>query len=295
MTAVIALLVFVVAGALMVASVVAARAAGLHNVFARVARHYQGEARQDGVWGWPTAHFPHREATARVSIVRPAGVLGPRATQIAIDETPWLEFVGEADSLSEAAEAKGTFSRRRPKFTCQITPAGFIQRTAYLFGGRSGLSGSPQFDLQYCVETDDREQAARLLTRYVQVQVDRLRFLQGGNDIYVLFQDGMLIVQRRGVMRNERLLRQFVAFSLELYEQAAASFGVGIEIVATVKNEAQAVCKVCGDHLDNDDIVYCRVCDTPHHRDCWRYFGSCSVYACGERRYARAPRARSVT
>jgi hypothetical protein len=52
---------------------------------------------------------------------------------------------------------------------------------------------------------------------------------------------------------------------------------------------ADAVCKVCGDPLEGE-IVYCRICDTPHHRDCWRYFGGCSVYACGERRFTRAPR-----
>ena len=31
------------------------------------------------------------------------------------------------------------------------------------------------------------------------------------------------------------------------------------------------------------DLVYCGGCQTPHHRECWEYFGGCSTYACGHK------------
>lgn len=43
-----------------------------------------------------------------------------------------------------------------------------------------------------------------------------------------------------------------------------------------------AHCLVCGDALAGRPLVCCRRCDTPHHRDCWRYNGSCAVYGCIE-------------
>jgi hypothetical protein len=39
---------------------------------------------------------------------------------------------------------------------------------------------------------------------------------------------------------------------------------------------------VCGDHLA-EEIVICRRCNTPHHRECWQYGGGCATYGCGGR------------
>ena len=35
------------------------------------------------------------------------------------------------------------------------------------------------------------------------------------------------------------------------------------------------------------DAVLCRRCKTPHHQDCWQYYGACSTYGCRETRYLR--------
>lgn len=43
-------------------------------------------------------------------------------------------------------------------------------------------------------------------------------------------------------------------------------------------------CQVCGDPL-LEKVVFCTKCKTPHHLDCWQYFGSCAVYGCGQKRY----------
>ena len=40
------------------------------------------------------------------------------------------------------------------------------------------------------------------------------------------------------------------------------------------------MCKVCGEPIDESEIVVCASCNTPHHRDCWEYIGACSIYGC---------------
>jgi hypothetical protein len=54
-------------------------------------------------------------------------------------------------------------------------------------------------------------------------------------------------------------------------------------------------CLVCCGPLE-EDVIYCRRCGTPHHRECFRYAGACTVFACGSRRYLKkAPQDREYT
>jgi len=57
----------------------------------------------------------------------------------------------------------------------------------------------------------------------------------------------------------------------------------------------EATCLVCNSRLESD-VIYCRRCGTPHHRECFRYAGRCSIYGCRSRQYRKsAPRAREYT
>lgn len=38
-------------------------------------------------------------------------------------------------------------------------------------------------------------------------------------------------------------------------------------------------CRVCGTELV-DGLVTCERCQTPHHKDCWEYWGRCATYGC---------------
>jgi hypothetical protein len=279
--------------ATMIVVVTAVRNSSLQSTYRRVAAGFHGHVEQNGHLGWPTATLSHRNVTATIGVTRLFGQWGVRSTQIEIQERGLV--VEPADESSPFKLCSSTPPPRHPAltFTCEIVPASLWQRLGFLVGSRRPISDSPNFDLLYSISTDSREHTRRLLTRYVQVQIDRIRYFQGGNDVHIRFRHGVLTVNRRGVIRNERALRQFLALALELYEQAIASYGVGIDVLhASSEPAADAVCKVCGDPFDGEEeeIVFCRVCDTPHHRDCWRYFGGCSVYACGERRFSRTPR-----
>jgi hypothetical protein len=292
MTPVLAIIVIVAVAAMLIVAATTLRNSNLQATYRRMAGQFHGHVDQEGLLGWPKATISHRNVTATVGVVRLFGQWGVRSTQIEIQERGLVvETPDESSPFKIYPGARPPAKHPALTFTCEIAPAGLLQRLAYLVGSRRPLSDSPNFDLQYSIATDSPEHTRRLLTRYVQVQIDRIRYFQGGNDVYIRFRNGLLTVSRRGVIRNERALRQFVALALELYEQAIASYGVGIEVLKVAsENSADAVCKVCGDPFDGQEVVFCRVCDTPHHRDCWRYFGGCSVYACGERRFNRAPR-----
>lgn len=272
--------------------VVAVRHGNLYAAYHHLARQYAGVVEKRRWFEPPVVYFTHGEMAATVTVVRPHGMGGPLATQVVVRDAsnPDPNQKGNEQFRALFFPHTSTSGRLMP-FTCEITPAGILKRLACLVVRRGMLTDSREFELTYQVDTDSREHARRLLTRYVQVAIDRLRYFQGGNDIYLLFDHGEMTVRRRGILRNERALQQFVALTLELYDHAIASYGVGVDFIeASLQTNGQAVCKVCGDSLDNGEVVYCRLCNTPHHRDCWRYFGGCSTYACGERRFDLAPR-----
>jgi hypothetical protein len=44
----------------------------------------------------------------------------------------------------------------------------------------------------------------------------------------------------------------------------------------------EGACPVCGNVMDLSRVD-CPRCETPHHRECWEYFGGCTTYACGSK------------
>ncbi|MCA9263574.1 MAG: hypothetical protein KDA60_06980 [Planctomycetales bacterium] len=82
---------------------------------------------------------------------------------------------------------------------------------------------------------------------------------------------------------------------LELHEAITATQSKGIEFVgeSTVEEAIHdATCQVCGDGI-HQNAVLCRRCHTPHHQECWEYYGACSTYGCRETQY-RIPHNRNA-
>lgn len=52
----------------------------------------------------------------------------------------------------------------------------------------------------------------------------------------------------------------------------------GIQIVEQ-QGDREAVCPVCGEAIGVAP-TRCRICDAPHHFDCWEYNDGCGVYGC---------------
>ena len=45
-----------------------------------------------------------------------------------------------------------------------------------------------------------------------------------------------------------------------------------------------SICMVCCEPVDQDtNSIVCDACETPHHVECWDYFGGCSTFGCTEK------------
>lgn len=145
------------------------------------------------------------------------------------------------------------------------------------------------FFWRYRVLTNRPSDAKHLLTASVKWQIEQLRQFYPQRGVEVRIQPGRLVVRKHYLFRYASQLERFVQLSLDLYDQLLLAQSSGVEIVSSSQPAVPhpMVCQVCGDVIETD-LVWCRRCRTPHHRDCWEFTGVCSVYACGETEFVEA-------
>ena len=171
---------------------------------------------------------------------------------------------------------------------CEVYPEGFFLRLGKMLGMEDVEIGSPHFDRDYIISGGSAATLSKLLSPSVQQPIDQLRHWTGNGDIYILWSNGVLLVKKRCRVHRFPDLLQFTTLALQLFDAAMATRSEGITFVATTQHkeiaDEPAVCQICGDEIIRE-IVYCRSCKTPHHLDCWQYYGACSVYGCGQTKY----------
>ena len=157
-----------------------------------------------------------------------------------------------------------------------------------------GLTDTPlrtsEFNQRFSVKANNADLARLILSDGVRWQIERLRAFLGHDDISISFHRGRILVRKATFLRRQEDLEELALLSLELYDQGMLTRSVGIEFVddGAAQIVREAVCKVCGEDIITD-MVFCRRCKTPHHQECWHYYGACSTYGCRESRYV-APR-----
>lgn len=229
--------------------------------YRRLAELYRGRTVGGGWFHAPQVDFDYGDARVSLQVGRLAR-FGPRYTQLVID---WPD--SELD--------------------CEVRPSR-LARLRRLFRRSDIRTGVAWFDREFIVRGNNPQRIRELLTGGMQHGLQRLRELRRDRPLHVVFANGQLCIRKRGKLRDYNLLSWFVALGLELYDQALLVERTELKFVAPQPGEERVpVCKVCGEET-LEQTVYCRRCRTPHHRDCWRYFGACSVYACGETRYLTA-------
>lgn len=142
------------------------------------------------------------------------------------------------------------------------------------------------FRSRWNVWAEDADEARLLLSSGVRVQLERLSKSPEASETVVLVYPGWLVVRKVWESSRAHDLERFAEMSLGLYDQLLLTKTEGIEFVA--KDEAQIIdhasCRICGEEMLGE-IVVCRRCQTPHHRDCWEYAGGCATYGCRETNY----------
>jgi hypothetical protein len=176
---------------------------------------------------------------------------------------------------------------------CEVYPQDVLGGMRKLLGVEDIEIGSLAFDAAYVISGNDRTAIREVLTPAVQHCIQRLAGLDPGimtfgswRGIQVKWSGGTLTVTKPCYLSTFTALEEFISLSAELYMAASTPSSAGIEFVGEVRepNEGESQCQVCGEALARD-LVYCSACQTPHHRECWEYFGGCSTYACGQKRF----------
>jgi hypothetical protein len=258
---------FAVFWILIIASIVAMvfffqwmQAQTLDEAFRRVATRFGGHSNNGGVFGRPFFHFHHGGTFVRVDIYSTGGKSPTYYTQVHL---AWPD------------------ARAR----CEIYPERFTSRVGKMLGMADVEIGSPEFDRDFIISGKSPRELRDLLTPPVQAAIYRLRRMLGNDYVYVSVGGGRLLVKKLGLIRDDAPLIDYVEAVLDLYDCALGGAAAGIEIVGDVRSEpSEVVCQICGETIEHE-LVHCRRCKTPHHEDCWEYFGGCSTFGCGEKRY----------
>jgi len=237
------------------------RQSALNDTYDRLARRFGGRGHSAGLFETPSATFAVDGVLVRVDIFTTGSRHSRHFTQVHLE---WPD----------------------PHLRFEVFPDGIWARMGRLIGMQDIEIGSPEFDRDYIIRSSDIPAVRSFLSGPVQYQINLLRGLLGNGDIYISLGAGRLLVKKLGLIREFSPLLELVQMSLELHAQALLTHSSGIEFEeqSTAQPVDSAMCQVCGDSIESDMII-CRRCKTPHHQDCWNYFGRCSTYGCGETRY----------
>jgi len=235
----------------------------LYTTYQRLALQYGGTCHRSGWLTYPTAQFSYRSAhvSVRVTNYGPHRVRQGPMTLIAI---PWPDF----------------------GFRCEIVSPRLPPRVSPQHGLRDCTIAPADFGRHYTIRATDIAAATGLLNGTVQHQIEALRRLPVATSLCVEFGSGNLQICKGRVLRHYAELADFVQRALDLYDQLMLAGSRGIEFLEQQSFQPldEAKCQVCGEEI-GADLVFCRRCKTPHHRECWQYNGACSVFGCGETRF----------
>ena len=250
-------LMMVFGGLTIAAAVLGGRAARMNAAYREVARQLKGRFRTGGWFRCPTVQLRYGETVGTLVVVKVRGV---RCTQLTVDRagaaTDWEAFTGTSEtgrSLPSWEEVKIGDSRVASTWRLRAAETTKVQS---------------------------------LLTDGVCWQLERLVNARPHVGLVVQRTARRFVIRCETVLGDWRSLAEFVRYGFELFDQLSMVHGTEIEFVDGVEATLleAVICPVCGDPIDSQ-LVYCAVCKTPHHQDCWDYNSRCSTFACGERTY----------
>ena len=238
-----------------------------YRAYRQLAARYHGRYETRGLSDPPTVSFTHNGAMVRVGLAptiqgQPGQI--PRTRVVARFSTG-IPFRMELAPTARPAPPQS------PRSTRPVT------------------TGDKEFDSGYVVRANDVEMSRDFLNWATRAAVDGLhRLVHRGGMLVSINPERMLVQVDRNLGANGEYLAWVVEQALALHDRLVDSvtrrMGEGVEIVDDAEpwqeDHGPPMCKVCGEPIDESEIVVCSSCNTPHHRDCWEYVGSCSIYGC---------------
>ena len=235
-----------------------ARESRIESNFQRLANRFDGRVEEGGLFTNLTLHLRPGGVDAFVTY-RHGSKNSPPRTRIMFD---W---------------SRDTWMR--------IAPEGIFAGLSKIFGAQDIQVGDPGFDSRFLIQGDPPEFVRSFLDEDVRGRIYELSelgagFFEGSGVSLDLNPTGFSIQISRDLFAQEGELDAFVDHAVALLErlrQVAGDGGVeGVPLAGAPKG---SVCLVCRSELTGD-VVGCPRCKTPHHRQCWEYYGTCAVFSC---------------
>lgn len=171
-------------------------------------------------------------------------------------------------------------SERRLRVSRQDDARAQLRR---LFGSTDIEFDDPAFDDRFWVESSHPTWARALLDPAARRAFVRLQWSPRGPFSDALTLDvgpsGISLRVSRVLVDNAETLGWLIETCVAILNKTrglAESTGVTLEPILAQPGSA---CPVCG-HGVVEESLECPTCRTPHHRDCWKYFGGCALFAC---------------
>jgi hypothetical protein len=238
------------------------RSARRRRIYQQAAKRFAGVYISGGLFGRPSISFLHGTARALFRETTSRGAYAGYCSEVQVE---WLDSRVRLELFHPANPSGGATLRDEAEIGGDVT----------------------EFLEDYVVAAGKRAELESILSEGVRWQLNQLRYLDGGESgVYLAIRRGRLIVRKAARWGSFEELDEFLRSALALFDQAMLTQARGIEFIEPELSVPlnDVVCKICGDDI-HEEMVFCRRCKTPHHLDCWRYNGACSVYGCQETRY----------
>ena len=239
------------------------------RAYRMLAQRYRGRYENRGMSEPPTVSFPYNGSTVRVGLAPPVpGQSWPPRTRVVV-----------------------RFGRGLP-FRMELAPSARPDPPQPPRGTRPVLTGDLEFDRGFIVRSNDPEMARDFLREPARRGLAGLHRLGPPGGMLLSINPERMLVQ---VDRNLGLgfdglaaaVREALGLHDALIAGVATKMSEGVSVIdsgpASASDSGPPVCKVCGGLIELGPRMTCRRCKAPHHRDCWEFIGSCSIFGCNGR------------
>lgn len=257
-----------------------------NDAFRHVAQRFHGVLNPGGWFHEPSAWIQHGMAHGRLTIFSLRGSVGERCLQMTIqqrDLTCRCEIYHHQARGELVPQPRGLAEMEFDwaDCECRFGPAGSSQLPLERLDG--AVRGRIPHE-RWKVLAADADEVRHLLSDGVRLAIDQLWRHPTPAELAISLSPGWLTVRKVWNSPRGVEIEEFVERVCALSDQLNLAAASGIEFLVSERAQLleEARCGVCGDGLASD-LVVCRRCNTPHHRECWQYGGGCATYACGGR------------
>ncbi len=169
----------------------------------------------------------------------------------------------------------------------RVVPEGLWETLKKAFGSEDLQVGDPGFDAEFAIQGAPSAWVRKMLDEPTRRRILRLSELGAGfwtvNSVTLeAGPTGVMISAPRDLLREASTLGTFIGESIALFRRLREGDAPGIEFLPHPEGDRKGLCPVC-EHPFAGPVRTCEACATPHHAECWRYFGGCTTYACERR------------